>query len=224
MTIIWSKVPYWEVSMTWNKRNTAWLRIQWGTLVIKYWDIFNELPHNTGKKCKGEIIPFLLWMAHTPCSPTELVNLHSYSFGAHDATQNLQCRLCTKGFERTILWVKRTPFSATKNNPAPSKCETQVGSHPVNEQFHTDHLEQRQQDDTGQVRAWRNTRQRVHGITFWWLILWCKTSAGVHEKEKENKQDSLKGYSKCSQNQGHLIYSILQPADILEKCPIYWNQ
>lgn len=53
-------------------------------------------------------------MAHTPCSPTELVNLHSYSFGANDAMQNLQCRLCTKGFERTILWVKRTPFSATK--------------------------------------------------------------------------------------------------------------
>lgn len=46
--------------------------------------------------------------------------------------------------------------------------------------------------------------------------------------EKENKHDSLlknlekqkdikQSYSKCSQNQGHLIYSILQPADILGK-------
>lgn len=34
------------------------------------------------------------------------------------------------------------------------------------------------------------------------------------EKQKDIKQ----GYSKCSQNQGHVIYSIRRPADILGKC------
>lgn len=182
MTIIWSKVPYWEVSMTWNKRNTAWLRIKWGTFLIKYWDIFSELPHNTGKKCKGEIIPLLLWMAYTPCSPAELVTLHSYSLGANNTMQDLQRRLYTKSFERTTPWVKRTPFSATKiiQHPTSVKPRYAAIQSRNNLKLHTDHLEQRQQDDTGQVRAWRNTWQRVHSVTFWWLILWCKTPAGIH--------------------------------------------
>lgn len=114
MTIIWSKVPCWEVSITWNKRNAGWLRIQWGNFVIKYWNSLTELPHNTGRKCKGEVIPFLLWMVYSLCSPTELVTLHSYSFGANDAMQDFQCRLCPKGFKQTMLQVRRMPFSATE--------------------------------------------------------------------------------------------------------------
>lgn len=129
-----------------------------------------------------EVIPFLLWMAYSLCSPTELVTLHSYSFGANNATQHLQRRL-RKRLRTNSPASEEDTFLCHWNNQAPNKNETQVSSHPVNEQFlslHTDHLEQRQQDDTSQERAWGNTRQRVHGIAFWWLVLRCKTPAGIH--------------------------------------------
>lgn len=148
MTIIGSKVPYWEVSMTWNKRNTGWFRIQWGSFVMKYWDNFSKLPRNTGRSAKERLFHFLLWMEYSLCSPTELVTLHSYSFRANDAMQDLQRRLSAKGFKRAMLWVKREDaFLCHWNTQAPNKCETQADSHPINEQFlrlHTDHLQQRQ--------------------------------------------------------------------------------
>lgn len=146
-------------------------------------------------------------------------------------------RLCL-----TVLQVKKTSFSATKMTKYPTGMRPRLPAiHSISyfvefplTKFNRGSKPTRAYSELGEMQSEEYVASLSDGS--FWGIRFQLTQNNItgkenkrlfaweyREKKKKKEQNNRKCYCKCNQNQGHLIYSILQPSDVLGKCLAHWN-